>query len=231
MSTEASIVSVPGARKSPEELPLAGDPARLAPARRASVGTKGVPRLEREAQILQAAVEEFGTHGYAMASIVSIAARAGISKPLVYQYFGSKDQLYQRCLTQVADDLIGRIERAMATDDSSLNTSLMTLQAIFEALESYPRAWRLLYDPSLPHLGALRESANRYRARTAALAGIGTERFLRAQGNRSSLDASALTSVWMNIIHALVTWWIEHPRESADAMLQRCARLMQAVST
>ncbi|SDI95048.1 transcriptional regulator, TetR family [Frankineae bacterium MT45] len=193
------------------------------------IGTKGVPRPEREAQILLAAIDVFAANGYAAAAIVDIADRAGISKPLIYQYFGSKDQLYLRCLAQVSDDLIERIEETMKREDPWISSLLGTMRAIFEALEPYPSAWRLVFDPSLPTDGLLYSRARAYQARTAALAAIGTERFLRARGNRSSLDASALTSAWINIIHALITWWIDHPRESADAMIQRCSRLLNAI--
>src|SRR5262245_9101334 len=62
------------------------------------VGTKGVPRADREQQILDAAVAGFGERGYAHASMAAIARRAGISKPLVYEYFGSKEGLYLACL-------------------------------------------------------------------------------------------------------------------------------------
>ena len=55
------------------------------------VGTKGVPRADREQQILDAAVAEFGGRDYTHASMAAIAQRAGISKPLVYEYFGSKE--------------------------------------------------------------------------------------------------------------------------------------------
>src|SRR4051794_26466639 len=60
-------------------------------ARRPNAGTKGVPRAEREAQIVTAATEVFGAQGFAATSVADVAARAGISKPLIYQYFGSKE--------------------------------------------------------------------------------------------------------------------------------------------
>ena len=62
------------------------------------VGTKGVPRQEREQQIVAVAVDEFARNGYARASMVAIASGAGISKPLIYQYFGSKDGLVRALL-------------------------------------------------------------------------------------------------------------------------------------
>ena len=72
------------------------------------VGTKGVPRADREQQILDAAVAEFGEFGYAHASVAAIARRAGISKPLVYEYFGSKDGLYLACLGRAGSHLAVR---------------------------------------------------------------------------------------------------------------------------
>jgi AcrR family transcriptional regulator len=49
-----------------------------------------VPPADREQQILDVAVQEFGERGYAHASMAAIAQRAGISKRLIYEYFGSK---------------------------------------------------------------------------------------------------------------------------------------------
>ena len=85
-----------------------------------TIGTKGVPRLEREQQIVGEAIAEFAAHGYSGASMVDIAQRAGISKPLIYQYFGSKDGLYLACLHAVAGDLANRLEQAELEVDDSL---------------------------------------------------------------------------------------------------------------
>ncbi|MFE3029993.1 TetR/AcrR family transcriptional regulator, partial [Nocardia tengchongensis] len=59
-----------------------------------TAGTKGVPRAEREAQILDVAAAEIARVGYAGLSLAVVAAEAGVSKPLVYSYFGTKDGLY-----------------------------------------------------------------------------------------------------------------------------------------
>ncbi|MHC8563639.1 helix-turn-helix domain-containing protein [Streptomyces albidoflavus] len=66
---------------------------------RTRTGTKGVARADRERQIVRLAVEEFGTQGYARASVAAVAERAGISKPLIYTYFASKDGLAPRAPT------------------------------------------------------------------------------------------------------------------------------------
>ncbi|HEV7193186.1 MAG TPA: TetR/AcrR family transcriptional regulator [Jatrophihabitantaceae bacterium] len=196
----------------------------------ALVGTKGVPRPEREQQIIAAAVDEFAARGYAAASMVVIARRAGISKPLIYQYFGSKDGLYLTCLHSVAGGLLDRLEVAELSVDDSVASRIHALQAVFEALEPQPSAWQLLYDTTKPSDGPIAAAAQDYQRRTAALAASGSERFLRARGLTDSLDASALTAVWMGLVDSLVLWWLHHPQETAADMVQRCYRLISAVT-
>jgi AcrR family transcriptional regulator len=116
-------------------------------------GTKGVPKAERAEQMLTVAIEEFAARGYANASMAEIAAQAGISKPLVYQYFGSKDGLYLACLHRVAGSLVARLEAAQLDEDDSVLARVTTLQAVFEALAPQPTAWRLLYDTRCPRSG------------------------------------------------------------------------------
>jgi AcrR family transcriptional regulator len=193
------------------------------------IGTKGVPRAERESQIIAAGVAEFAAGGYAGASVAAIAARAGISKPLVYQYFGSKDGLYLACLHGVSGGLLGRLEEAELEVDDSVVSRIYPLRAVFEALEPQRDAWRMLFDPSMPTVGDIAAAANDYRARTAAIAASGSARFLQARGIESDLDASALTRVWMGIVNSLVEWWLDHPGESADDMIERCYRLLAAI--
>lgn len=194
-----------------------------------AIGTKGVPRAEREEQIVHYAVDDFAAHGYAGASVASIAARAGISKPLIYQYFGSKDGLYLACLHTVAGGLLERLEAAEQNVDDTVLSRVYALQAVFEALEPQPMAWKLLYDPSMPAAGEIAAAAADYRARTMAIAASGSARFLRARGIRSRTDASALTAIWMGIVDSSVTWWLDNPGESAAAMTARCQRLLGAI--
>lgn len=195
----------------------------------ATIGTKGVPRAEREAQIVRLAIDEFARSGYAGASVAAIARQADISKPLVYQYFGSKDGLHLACLHSVAGALLTRLESAERDVDDSVASRVLALQAVFEALEPQRSAWQLLYDPSMPTTGDIAAAAADYRRRMTAIAASGSARFLRARGIRSRLDASALTAIWMGIVGSAVSWWLEHPGESAADMTRRCERLIGAV--
>jgi AcrR family transcriptional regulator len=197
----------------------------------AAIGTKGVPRAEREQQIVAQAVAEFAARGYAAASVVEIARRAGISKPLVYQYFGSKDGLYLASLHAVCGPLLDRLRQAELAVDDTVASRIHPLRAIFEALAPQRDAWRMMFDASLPATGPIAAAARGYQAQMTAIAASGSARFLRVRGNRSTHDANALTAVWMGIVHALVDWWLAHPDESAQEMTDRCARLFAAILT
>jgi AcrR family transcriptional regulator len=195
----------------------------------AAVGTKGVPRAEREEQMVAVAIAEFAANGYAGASMVEIASRAGISKPLVYQYFGSKDGLFLACLHAVSSGLLDRMQAAELEVDDSVASRIYPLRAIFEALEPQREAWRMLFDPSMPGTGEIAAAAGDYRAQMTAIAASGSARFLQARGIDSPADSSALTAVWMGIVNSLVEWWLDHPEESAEDMIGRCHRLLGAI--
>src|SRR4051812_33109189 len=195
----------------------------------APVGTKGVPRAEREEQMVAVAIAEFATNGYAGASMVDIAGRAGISKPLIYQYFGSKDGLFLACLHSVSAGLLSRLHDAELDVDDSVTSRIYPLRAIFEALEPQRDAWRMLFDPSMPDTGEIAAAANDYRARMTSIAASGSARFLQARGIDSAADTSALTAVWMGVVNSLVEWWLAHPGESAEDMIERCYRLLAAI--
>ena len=61
-------------------------------------GTKRLPRAVREQQMLDAAVQMFSVNGYHETSMDAIAAEAEISKPMLYLYYGSKEELFGACL-------------------------------------------------------------------------------------------------------------------------------------
>ncbi|MGW4837960.1 TetR/AcrR family transcriptional regulator [Streptomyces globisporus] len=197
-------------------------------------GTKGVPRARREAQILAAAVEEFGRHGHASASMASIARRVGVTKPMLYTYFGSKDGLYLTCLEHIAHRLVSAIEGAMEPDPHSAGPAASrvpprVLAAVFDVLEEQREAWFVLYDRTLRPGSDLHGAAHAHRAAIDDLAASGTADVLRGQGNEDPMDADALKHLWTGTVGALVGWWISHPEQSAAEMTARCARLLAAI--
>lgn len=193
------------------------------------VGTRGVPRADREEQILAVAGEVFGADGFAATSVATIAQRAGISKPLVYQYFGSKEGLFTACLHQAGGILADEIERIARGDSVGLERALRTLEGIFTTLADQPWTWRLFFDPTIPRSeeSIAREIAL-YTDRLTRLAEDGVGEMLALVGNDDPGDVSAMVRVWMSIVDALVGWWLDHPGETAAQMTDRCVRLFHA---
>lgn len=206
--------------------------ARARSGGRPNAGTKGVPRADREEQILQVASQVFGTDGYAATSVAAVAERAGISKPLIYNYFGSKEGLFTACLHRSGAILAEEMERIARGDAVGLERALLTLEGIFHILAPQPWLWRLFFDPTVPRTEErIAAEIARYTDRMTVLAEEGVGEMLRiAVGpDVDPLDVSALSAVWMSLLDSLVTWWLDHPDQSAEEMSQRCLRLFAAV--
>ncbi|MFI8292182.1 TetR/AcrR family transcriptional regulator [Streptomyces sp. ms191] len=193
-------------------------------------GTKGVPREHRRRQMLEAATEEFGSRGYAAASLPGIAARVGVTKTLLHQYCGTKEELYVACLEPVGDRLLEAIRAAMGPGGTTGHTPLRVLHGIFTALEGRREAWFVLYDTTLPPGGEAARRAAVYRSAIDDLAAGGTAELLRGAGSGDPLDADALKYVWRDLVATLVRWWVKHPEQTPEAMTQRCARLFAAAA-
>ncbi|WP_405576750.1 TetR/AcrR family transcriptional regulator [Streptomyces sp. NBC_01092] len=192
-------------------------------------GTKGVPRAARERQFLTAATEEFGRHGYEATTMAAIAARVGVTKPLLHQYFGSKQDLYLACLDPIGDRLLGAVRTAMTEPAAEAPpTSLRVLDALFTALDGQRDAWFVLYDATLPPDSEALHRAAYYRGAIDDLAATGTADLLQGAGSSDPLDADALKYAWRGLCTALVRWWINHPDQSPAAMTRRCARIFAA---
>ena len=137
------------------------------------VGTKRVPRPQREQLILDAATTEFGRFGYAGASLSAVAAQAGVSKPLVLSCFGSKDGLYIACVQRAGMNLIDHIEAVLATRQPPGKMSEDTLTAICHALAPRPHDWNVINDRTPPAGGTAQEAARRVRTTIADQAARG----------------------------------------------------------
>ena len=108
-------------------------------------GTKRLPRAVREQQMLDAAVQEFSVNGYHETSMDAIAARAEISKPMLYLYYGSKEELFGAVL----DRELGRFIEAVGADiDFTLPPRDMlrsTIKAYLTYIDANRASWIVLY--------------------------------------------------------------------------------------
>ncbi|MER6675060.1 TetR/AcrR family transcriptional regulator [Streptomyces sp. NPDC000983] len=193
-----------------------------------TVGTKGMPRKDRELLILDAAAEEFGRRGHAGGSTRDVAARAGISKPMIYEYFGSKDGLYLACLDRAGSRLVAAVEAAQE-GPADLTRAARTLRAVFLALESRPHDWELVYDPTLPAGTDLHTAASVHRRRLNRLGAVGVAAYLGGSAATEPLDADFATHLWYGAVSAAVSWWHHHPEQTAVEMHERFERIVTAL--
>lgn len=185
--------------------------------------------MDRETQILSIASEQFGTYGFSATSVQTVAKLAGISKPLIYNYFGSKEGLYEACLDRGGALLADEIERIARGDAVGLDRGIQTLAGLFTLLEPQRYLWRLFFDPSAPQTGRVSEVTTLYGERIEKLADEGVSELMNLAGNHDELDISAMTAVWLGIVDSVMDWWIAHPEQSAEQMTDRCARLVLAL--
>src|SRR3954463_5376978 len=108
---------------------------------------KRLTREERREVIERAATEVFAQHGYAAASIDEIASRSGVSVPVVYDHFASKDDLYRRLLERQRDDLVAfwahRLPLPGGRDRFDALEALV--DAYYAYVEAHPFAYRMYF--------------------------------------------------------------------------------------
>lgn len=100
----------------------------------------------RRRQVLDAAVAVFSEQGFHGASMDDVAARAGLSKPMVYAHGGSKDELFAACLQREAERLLRSVQAAAGEPgDEPLVRLRQALRAFFHALTSRRDGWTVLW--------------------------------------------------------------------------------------
>ncbi|MFX0538288.1 TetR/AcrR family transcriptional regulator [Ornithinimicrobium sp. Y1847] len=100
-----------------------------------SGGRVRLPRDERRALLLDAALDAFSQQGYHATAMDDIAERAGVSKPVLYQHFDSKLALYLAIAVRVRDEIVSTIENALASTTDNSEKMAATLAAFFEFID------------------------------------------------------------------------------------------------
>ena len=123
--------------------------------------TNRLPRDERRAQLLVAALEVFTVAGYHSAAMDEIADRAKVSKPVLYQHFPSKLELYLAVLDLHIDSLVFAIQKAIAANRENSARVAATVEAYFGFIDSEGEAFRLLFESDMNVEPQVRERLNR----------------------------------------------------------------------
>jgi AcrR family transcriptional regulator len=182
---------------------------------------------ERRERILQAAEQAFAARGYHSASMEEIAAAAGVSKPVLYDHFASKLDLYRRLTEGIRDELTGRAGAAMAADAPAGRRIRVGVEAFFAFVEERPSAARvLLFTPvGEPELvDAAREvQAGATAALTALLV---AEPGLLAGAPDRERRIELLTEFMKQGLHGLAEWWSQHPETPREALVDAATDLV-----
>jgi AcrR family transcriptional regulator len=128
-----------------------------------------LPRRERRAQLLDSALEVFVAQGYHAAAMDDIAERAGVSKPVLYQHFPGKLDLYLALLDAACDDVIDNCRRALAATHDNKTRVAAAMAAFYSYVAADDGAFRLVFESDLTSEPAVREHVERVTTECAAM--------------------------------------------------------------
>ncbi|HTF51414.1 MAG TPA: TetR/AcrR family transcriptional regulator [Pseudonocardia sp.] len=180
-------------------------------------------RDARRAQLLGAARDVFAAQGYHAAAMDDIADRAGVSKPVLYQHFPSKLELYRALLTTYADELIGRLRSVLGGTNDNEQRTRGAVSAYFEFVATEGQSFRLVFESDLrsePEASAVLDRALREcidAVAEAVTADAGLDR------DRARLLAVGL----VGLSQVTAQYWLDSgqavPKEEAVELMSRLA--------
>ena len=185
-------------------------------------GTR-LPRSARREQLLGAAQEVFVANGYHAAAMDDIAERAGVSKPVLYQHFPGKLELYLALLDQHAQSLEKRVREALESTTDNHDRVYGCVGAYFDFVDDPGGAFRLVFESDLRNEPAVRERVDRALQRSVdAIA----DTIARDTGLHRE-DAEMLSCGLAGAAEVAARWWLASkdsiPKDRAIELIQALA--------
>jgi AcrR family transcriptional regulator len=178
-------------------------------------GSRRIPRELRRRHLLELATELFTERGFEAASMDELAERARVSKPVIYDQFGSKDGL----LAEVVDALGVELNHAVILAVHGKTETRELLEsgslAFYRFVGQRRGTWSMIFSAlrglsASPH--ATEQKLEEIRSRQDALVGTVMVSAARAQGfEPDPLEVSAITRGLNGVYEGLVLWWEGHP--------------------
>ncbi|GAB3487581.1 TetR/AcrR family transcriptional regulator [Nocardiopsis coralliicola] len=185
-------------------------------------GTR-LPRNARRRQLLAAAQEVFVAQGYHQAAMDEIAERAGVSKPVLYQHFPGKLELYLALLEQHSAALVEKQRAALESTSDNRERVAASFQAFFEFVAGDGEAFRLVFESDLRNLPAVRDKLDETLDRCAAL----ISEVIRQDTSISADEAHLLSVGLVGLAETSARYWIGNegtiPKETAERLVARLA--------
>ncbi|MCI4063597.1 TetR/AcrR family transcriptional regulator [Micromonospora sp. R77] len=187
---------------------------------------KRLPRAVREQQMLDAAVKVFSRRGFHAASMDEIAEDAGISKPMVYAYLGTKEELFVACLHREGTRMMEAIAGAAVPDLPADVRLWRGLRAFFGFVGAHRDGWAVLYRQARGEQPFAGELATMRGRLVEVVAGM-LDHALRAEGREASAtDLEVVAYALVGATESLADWLADHP----DADPEKTATRMMNVA-
>lgn len=185
-------------------------------------GTR-LPRLARRRQLLGAAQEVFVAQGYHAAAMDEIAERAGVSKPVLYQHFPGKLELYLALLDEHAEALVKIVREALeSTTDNKLRVQA-SMQAFYDFVAGDGEAYRLVFESDLRNVAPVRARVDRANQQCAEM----IAQVIIEDTNAPAEEAHLLGMGLVGMAEVSARFWLSQhraiPKDTAEKIIARLA--------
>jgi AcrR family transcriptional regulator len=178
-----------------------------------------LPRSARRTQLLGAAQEIFVAQGYHAAAMDDIAERAGVSKPVLYQHFPGKLELYLALLDQHADAMVAAVREALASTTDNKQRVAETIAAYFRFVDEDGGAFRLVFESDLTNEAAVRDRVDG----VTALCADAISEVIREDAGMPAEEAMLLAVGLTGMAQVAARYWLATegsiPRDAAARLL------------
>ncbi|MEU8361835.1 TetR/AcrR family transcriptional regulator [Nonomuraea sp. NPDC048882] len=185
-------------------------------------GTR-LPRLARRRQLLSAAQEVFVENGYHAAAMDEIADRAGVSKPVLYQHFPGKLELYLALLDLHVEDMVNRCREALASTQENKLRVQATFSAFFDFVSSQGEAFRLVFESDLRNVAPVRQRVERSLSQCAEM----VSELIQEDTGCTSDEAHLLGVGLVGMAEVSARYWVTTqgsiPKDAAEQLMARLA--------
>jgi AcrR family transcriptional regulator len=172
--------------------------------------------------MLEVAGKAFAARGFHAVSMDEIAERAGISKPMLYHYFGSKEGLYVAYVRQQGVALLEGMRDAAEPGAPPAERLWEGTLAFLGYVDEHRAGWALLYREAVSQGGPLAAEVAALRGRIAAIV---QRLFLTVAGADAAGTSEALGHAFVGAGESVANWWLEHPEEPREHVAELLVRL------
>ncbi|GDY30038.1 TetR/AcrR family transcriptional regulator [Gandjariella thermophila] len=194
-------------------------------AQQSTAAARGVrlPRNARRAQLLAAAQHVFVANGYHAAAMDEIAERAGVSKPVLYQHFPGKLELYMALLETHTEELVRRVHGALDSTTDNKQRVRAAVAAYFDFVDGEGQAFRMVFESDLRSEPAVQDAVE--RATSACVDAI-TETIM-ADAGLDAQRARLLAVGLVGVSQVTARYWLETeravPKDEAISLISTLA--------